>query len=180
MDSITKDEHAFLLSCIRDIPDYPKKGIIFKDITPLLQNPEALKITTEALTRPYRGKEIDLVVGLESRGFLFGPSVAQNLGAGFIPVRKPNKLPFHKIAASYELEYGADTVEMHSDAVKKGQRVLIHDDLIATGGTAAAATELVQKLGGEIVGYSFLINLSFLNGKDKLDKNGLFEAVITL
>lgn len=180
MSAITAEELDYLLKHIRDIKDYPKPGIVFKDITPLLQNAKALKLATETLTRPYAGMDIDLVVGLESRGFLFGPSVAQNLGAGFIPVRKPNKLPHSKIAASYELEYGKDTIEMHSDAIKPGDRVLIHDDLIATGGTAAAASQLVLESGGTIAGYSFLIDLTFLNGREKLMKDAGYSAVISI
>lgn len=180
MRAIYKEELDFLIKQIRDVKDYPKEGIVFKDITPLLKHPKALKIATDALSAPYAGHEIDLVVGLESRGFLFGPSIAQNLNAGFVPVRKPNKLPYTKISASYELEYGRDTVEMHSDAIKAGDRVLIHDDLIATGGTAAAATQLVLELGGTVIGYSFLIDLSFLNGKVKLKKDAAYNAVITI
>lgn len=180
MGAISKEELDFLISHIRDIKDYPKEGIVFKDITPLLQNGKALQIATAALTAPYSDQKIDLVVGLESRGFLFGPSIAQNLNAGFIPVRKPNKLPSDKISATYELEYGKDTVEMHSDAIKPGDRVLIHDDLIATGGTAAAATQLVHQLGGTVAGYSFLIDLSFLNGRKKLNNQAMYRAVLTI
>ncbi|MCH8485792.1 MAG: adenine phosphoribosyltransferase [Candidatus Cyclonatronum sp.] len=180
MSAATSDELELLMLHIRDIKDYPKQGIVFKDITPLLQNADALKLAADVLTRPYNGQNIDVVVGLESRGFLFGPSIAQNLNAGFVPVRKPNKLPYKKIAASYELEYGKDTVEMHNDAIKAGDRVLIHDDLIATGGTAAAATRLVTQLGGIVIGYSFLIDLTFLNGRQKLINDTLYNAVISV
>ncbi len=156
-------------SYIRNVPDFPKPGIQFKDITPLLGNPVALQVTSELLAIPFEGVQIDFVVGLESRGFLFGSSLAIDLNAGFVPVRKPNRLPYNKISASYQLEYGTDSVEMHADAIPKGARVVIHDDLIATGGTANAATELVHRLGGIVVGYSFIIELSFLEGSKKLD-----------
>jgi adenine phosphoribosyltransferase len=167
-------------STIRNVPDFPKPGILFKDITPLLGHPEALKYTSKMLTTPFDSEEIDFVVGMESRGFLFGPSMAVNLNAGFVPVRKPNKLPYSKIQASYELEYGTDIVEMHSDAIKKGQKVVIHDDLIATGGTAQAASELVARLGGIVVGYSFIIELGFLNGKSKLNGKTPVHSLIRI
>ncbi|TNE70397.1 adenine phosphoribosyltransferase [bacterium] len=170
----------YLNSLIRTVPDFPKPGIQFKDITPLLKNPEALRLTTELLVSPFRDIQVDAVVGLESRGFLFGTNMAAELHAGFVPVRKPNKLPSDKIFAEYELEYGKDKVEMHSDAIKPGERVVIHDDLIATGGTAAAATELVEKLGGVVVGYSFIIELSFLEGQQKLAQNAPVHSLIVL
>lgn len=170
----------FLNTTIRTIPDFPKKGIQFKDITPLLKNPSALRLTTEMLVQPFFTENVDVVVGLESRGFLFGTNMATDLHAGFVPVRKPNKLPYSKIYAEYELEYGKDRVEMHSDAIKPGERVLIHDDLIATGGTAAAATQLVEQLGGVVVGYSFIIELGFLNGRTKLANGVPVHALITL
>jgi adenine phosphoribosyltransferase len=153
---------------IRDIPDFPKPGIIFKDITPLLANPSALALSVELLANPFRGKNIELVVGAESRGFIFGIAVAQALSAGFVPIRKPGKLPSKTISASYELEYGTDKLEMHVDAIKPGQRVIMVDDLLATGGTMQACCEMVTKLGGNIVGIAFLIELAFLHGRDKL------------
>jgi len=153
---------------IRDVPDFPKKGIIFKDITPLLANAEALAEAARDLAEPYKDAGVQLVTGIESRGFIFAALVARELGAGFVPIRKPGKLPAETISASYELEYGTDTIEMHTDAVSAGQNVLMVDDLLATGGTMAAACELVNKAGGRIVGITFLIELCFLNGRDKL------------
>ena len=153
---------------LRDVPDFPKPGIVFKDITPLLADPAALKEAVRLLADPYRDAGIDIVVGVESRGFIFGPAVAIELGAGFVPTRKPGKLPAETISASYELEYGTDTLEIHADAIQPGQKVVLIDDLIATGGTIAAVRELIEKLGGEILGASFLVELCFLNGRDKL------------
>ncbi len=177
---IEKDNISeFILSKIRTIPDFPKPGIQFKDITTLLADKEALKLTTQTLTQPFLEKKIDVVVGLESRGFLFGTNIAELLEASFVPVRKPGKLPSEVITENYALEYGTDSVEMHVDAIKKGDRVLIHDDLIATGGTAAAATRLVERLGGEVVGYSFIIELGFLNGRENL-KNSFIDSIIVL
>ncbi|OXA78907.1 adenine phosphoribosyltransferase [Flavobacterium aquidurense] len=162
---------------IRDIQGFPKEGILFKDITPLLNDPiartECLKILLESLN----GQKIDKVVGAESRGFFFGMLLAQELNAGFIPVRKPKKLPYEIISASYELEYGSDSLEMHTDAIQKGDRVLIHDDVLATGGTARAVCELVEKLGGEIVQCNFLMELSFLNGREKIKNHPIFAAL---
>lgn len=180
MEAHQKAITEFLLSTIRTIPDFPKAGIQFKDITPLLKNPVALRLTSEMLVQPFFNENVDVVVGMESRGFLFGASMAADLLAGFVPVRKPNKLPFDKISAEYELEYGTDKVEMHSDAIKPGERVVIHDDLIATGGTAAAATQLVEKLGGVVVGYSFIIELGFLNGRASLAQGIPVHSLITL
>ncbi len=157
-----------LASLIRDIPDWPKPGIIFKDITPLLANPAALAMAVEQMANPYRGQNIQAVVGAESRGFIFGTAIAQALSAGFIPVRKPNKLPWNTHAITYDLEYGSDTLEVHQDAITPGQRVLMVDDLLATGGTMKACCDLVQQLGGEIVGISVLIELAFLNGRDRI------------
>ncbi len=177
---IEKDNISeFLLSKIRTIPDFPKPGIQFKDITTLLADKEALKLTTQRLTNPFIDKKVDVVVGLESRGFLFGTNIAELLEASFVPVRKPGKLPAEVISESYALEYGTDSVEMHVDAIKKGDRVLIHDDLIATGGTAAAATRLIERLGGEVVGYSFIIELGFLNGRENL-KDSFIDSIIVL
>lgn len=153
---------------IRDIPDFPKKGIIFKDITPLLGDAQALKLAADALAAPFWDKGVEYVTGAESRGFIFATMLAERLGAGFVPIRKPGKLPAAKIAESYALEYGTDTLEMHADAFPKGAKVLMADDLLATGGTMAAACKLVEKIGGEIVGVTFLIELTFLNGREKL------------
>jgi adenine phosphoribosyltransferase len=168
----------YLLSVIRNIPDFPKPGIQFKDITTLLADPKALKLTTDLLTKPYQNERVDVVVGLESRGFLFGTNLAQSLGASFVPVRKPGKLPAKTISESYELEYGTDQLEMHADAIKKGDRVIIHDDLIATGGSATAAKKLVERLGGEIIGYSFIMELSFLNGRENLNHQKVESILI--
>lgn len=162
---------------IRDIQDFPKKGILFKDITPLLNDPIARKEYLEILVKSLKDQKIDKVVGAESRGFFFGMLLAQELNAGFIPVRKPNKLPYETISASYELEYGSDNLEMHIDAIKKGERILIHDDVLATGGTAKAVCELVEKLGGEIVQCNFLMELSFLNGREKIKDYPIFSAI---
>ncbi|MCU4188803.1 adenine phosphoribosyltransferase [Flavobacterium sp. HXWNR29] len=162
---------------IRDIQDFPKQGIGFKDITPLLSNPEATSVCLELLATTLADKNINKVIGVESRGFFFGILLAQKLNAGFVPVRKPKKLPFETISASYELEYGTDTLEMHIDAIQKGDKVLIHDDVLATGGTAKAVCELVEQLGGEIVQMNFLMELSFLNGREKLGNKDIFAAI---
>ncbi len=153
---------------IRDIPDFPKKGIIFKDITPLLLDPVMLDEVVGQLAEPYRDAGIEVVVGIEARGFIFGPVVAREIGAGFVPIRKPGKLPHKTVSREYALEYGTDTIEMHADAIAAGTKVLMLDDLLATGGTMAAACEMVADLGGDIVGIAFLIELCFLNGRDKL------------
>ena len=153
---------------IRDVPDFPKPGIIFKDITPLLGDVEALREAVRQLSAPYEAEGVEVVTGIESRGFIFGSLVAERLGAGFVPIRKPGKLPAETLSQSYELEYGTDTVEIHADAIRPGQKVLMIDDLLATGGTMAAACELVGRLGGEIVGVAFVIELCFLHGRDKL------------
>ena len=157
-----------LKSKIRHVPDFPKPGILFYDITTLLQDPLGFREAIDAVAAPFAGKGIDLVVGIESRGFIFGSAVADRLGAGFAPVRKPGKLPSTTMRTTYELEYGSDTLEIHDDAIKAGQRVLIVDDLLATGGTARAAADLVQRLGGDVRGLAFLIELVALNGRDKL------------
>ena len=164
-------------SYVRDIQDFPKEGILFKDITPLLNDPMARKECLSILVESLKGQKIDKVVGAESRGFFFGMLLAQELNAGFVPVRKPKKLPYETISASYELEYGVDTLEMHTDAIKKGDRVLVHDDVLATGGTAKAVCELVERLGGEIVQCNFLMELSFLNGREKINKHPIFAAL---
>jgi adenine phosphoribosyltransferase len=163
---------------IRDIPDFPKPGITFKDITPLLGHAGAFDASILALAQPYRGSSIDAVVGIESRGFIFGAAVARELGTGFVPIRKPGKLPADTISVSYQLEYGEDTVEIHRDALRAGQSVLLIDDVLATGGTMAAAVDLVQKTGAEIAGVVFLVELSFLNGRDKL-KGQAIHSVLT-
>ena len=153
---------------IRDVPNFPKEGITFKDITPLLGNEKAFKATSQALGKLVGNQKIDKVVGIESRGFIFGGLLAKELQAGFVPVRKPGKLPYKTIQETYALEYGTDTLEIHKDAIKAGERVLIHDDVLATGGTAAAVCRLVEQLGGVIVQCNFLIELTFLEGKNQL------------
>jgi len=156
-------------SFIRDVPNFLKDGIIFKDITPLLQSPEMLNKTTEALVQLVNGQKIDKVVGMESRGFIFGPLLASRLNAGFVPIRKPGKLPSTTLSETYDLEYGTDTLEIHTDSIQKGDMVLIHDDVLATGGTASAACKLVEKLGGTIVQCNFLIEITFLEGISKIE-----------
>lgn len=153
---------------IRDVPDFPKPGIVFKDITTLLKNGPVFKEACAAMVEPFRAAGIDVVVGAESRGFIFGAPIAAQLGVGFIPVRKPKKLPAAVIRKSYALEYGTDTVEMHTDAITRGQKVLLVDDLLATGGTALAMAQLVEEAGGIVVGVTFLIELSFLSGRKQL------------
>lgn len=154
---------------IRDVPDFPKEGIVFKDITPLLQSPEGLKLSIEGLASAVDPASYDLVVGIESRGFIFGTALAHHLGKGFVPIRKPGKLPCETASEAYELEYGTDTVEIHVDAFEPGPRTLIVDDLLATGGTAEAALKLVRRVGGEPVACAFVIELSFLPGRERLD-----------
>ncbi len=155
-------------SLIRHVPDFPKKGILFYDITTLLKEKGALKEVMARLVDLYRDQAIDLVVGVESRGFIFAPTVACLLGAGFVPVRKPGKLPAETIAETYDLEYGQDSLEVHRDAIREGQRVLLVDDLLATGGTAAATVRLVRRLGGQVMSALFLVELEFLNGRSRL------------
>jgi len=163
---MTNMEH--LKAKIRGVPDFPRAGILFYDITTLLQDPAGLHEAIDSLSLPFTNQGIDIVVGVESRGFIFGSAVADRIGAGFSPVRKPGKLPASVMKATYELEYGTDTLEIHDDAVRKGQRVLIVDDLLATGGTARATCELVKRCGGEVHALSFLIELAALNGRNKL------------
>jgi adenine phosphoribosyltransferase len=153
---------------IRHVPDFPKPGILFYDVTTLLRDPEGFRLAIDAMAEPYGGQAISLVVGIESRGFILGAAVADRIGAGFVPVRKVGKLPSTTIRASYALEYGSDSLEMHSDAIEKGQKVLVVDDLLATGGTARATVDLVRQLGGNVHGVSFLIELAGLNGRAKL------------
>jgi adenine phosphoribosyltransferase len=157
-----------LKSKIRHVPDFPKAGILFYDVTTLLRDAAGFKLAIESMATPFEGREIDVVVGIESRGFIFGAAVADRLGAGFIPVRKLGKLPSKTIRATYDLEYGSDSLEMHRDAVEPGQSVLIVDDLLATGGTASATVKLVKELGGQVEGVSFLIELVALGGRSKL------------
>ena len=157
-----------LKSKIRHVPDFPKAGILFYDVTTLLRDPQGLKLALDAMTQPFEGRGIELVIGIESRGFILGAAVADRIGAGFVPVRKLGKLPAATVKATYALEYGSDCLEMHRDAIEPGQRVVIVDDLLATGGTAAATISLVQSLGGKVEGIAFLIELVGLNGRDKL------------
>jgi adenine phosphoribosyltransferase len=166
-----------LRSLIRDIPDFPKKGILFKDITPLLASPSGLALAVEVLANPFRDAGIQAVVGAESRGFIFGTALAQSLSCGFVPVRKPGKLPSEKIALTYALEYGTDTLEIHKDAIKRGEKCLIVDDLLATGGTMRACCDLVETLGGHISGIAVLIELTFLQGRKRFDKYHLHSAI---
>jgi adenine phosphoribosyltransferase len=166
-----------LASTIRSVPDFPIEGILFYDITTLLRNPAALKESVDQLGDHYRETGVDVVVGMESRGFIFGMPLAYNLGVGFVPVRKPGKLPAATAAESYALEYGTNTLEIHVDAIEPGQKVLIVDDLLATGGTAKATCNLVEKLGGNIVGLAFVIELNFLNGRDKLQDYDVFSLL---
>ncbi len=158
-----------LKSRIRHVPDFPKAGILFYDVTTLLRDAEGFKLAIDAMAEPYHGAGISLVVGIESRGFILGAAVADRIGAGFVPVRKVGKLPHTTVRVSYELEYGSDSLEMHSDAIERGQRVLIVDDLLATGGTARATVDLVRQLGGDVHGVAVLIELAALNGRSKLE-----------
>ncbi|MBS0192068.1 MAG: adenine phosphoribosyltransferase [Phycisphaerales bacterium] len=167
-----------LTDLIRDVPDFPKKGIVFKDFTPLLADAAGLALAVELMANPYRGKGVELVVGAESRGFIFGTAIAQSLSAGFVPIRKPGKLPRSVHGADYALEYGTDRLEIHTDAMTAGKRVLVVDDLLATGGTLAACCELVKKCGAEIAGIAVLIELAALKGRDKLSKYGQASAAV--
>ena len=166
-----------LKSYIREVPDYPKPGINFYDITTLLKDPQGLKATVDSFTALFEGHEIDKVIGIESRGFLFGPQLAYQFSAGFVPVRKRGKLPAETVRAVYELEYGTDELEMHRDAVATGERVLIVDDVIATGGTAAATAELVESCGGVVDGFGFVVELTFLAGREKLGEHSVKSLV---
>jgi adenine phosphoribosyltransferase len=162
---------------IRDIPDFPQRGILFKDITPLLQNPVAFHASLDRLAAHYAGAGIEMVVGVESRGFIFGAPLAYLLNCGFVPIRKFGKLPYDTVTYEYSLEYGTNVVEMHTDAIRPGQRVLIVDDLLATGGTVSAAMELVEKLGGHIAGIAFLVELTFLKGREQLGGHDVFALI---
>src|SRR5918994_5578760 len=174
---MSNNEIENIRQAIRDIPDFPKPGIIFKDITPLLANGPLFAKTIDLFAERYQNQKVDTVLGIESRGFIIGAALAYKLGAGFSVVRKPGKLPFETHRASYELEYGTDSLEIHIDAISETARVVIADDLIATGGTAAATAQLVSKLGGEVVECAFVIELSFLKGRDKLQPYGVFSIV---
>ena len=167
----------YLKSLIRDVPDFPKKGIIFKDITTLLKDPVGLSETANQLFDLAKDKRINKVAGVESRGFIFGALLAENLSCGFIPIRKPGKLPAETVSETYSLEYGTDTIQIHKDAISPGDRVLLHDDLLATGGTALAAANLIKKLGGEVVQISFIVELTFLAGREKLKDYDVYSLV---
>jgi adenine phosphoribosyltransferase len=169
--------HDNLKSLIREVPDFPKPGILFYDITTLLKEPSGLKATIDAFREHYKAGGVDAVLGIEARGFIFAPAVAYALGVGFVPVRKPKKLPAETVREEYQLEYGSDALEIHKDAIKPGQRVLIVDDLLATGGTAAAVARLVEKLGGKVAGLGFVVELDFLHGRDKLSGYDLFTLL---
>jgi len=166
-----------LKELIREVPDFPKKGILFYDITTLLKDKLGFARLIDALSEHYIGKEIDLVLGMEARGFIFGPALAYRLNAGFVPVRKPGKLPSEIVKVSYELEYGSNVLEVHKDAIEKDQRVLIVDDLLATGGTAVATAELASGLGAQIAGLAFVVELDFLRGREKLAKYDVFSLL---
>ena len=163
---------------IRDVPGFPTEGVVFKDITPLVGDPGALKEAVSRIAEHYRNSRVDRVAAVEARGFIFGAAVAVELGAGFIPLRKPGKLPWKTLAKTYDLEYGTDTIEVHRDAVAPGQRVLLVDDLLATGGTMAAACELVEELGGQVLGCAFVIELAFLRGREKLSGRDVLSLII--
>ena len=166
-----------LASKIRDIPDFPKRGIVFKDIMPLLADAEALHETVEKLAEFAEPRKPDLIVGAEARGFILGAALAYRLECGFIAARKPGKLPWRTVSVKYALEYGFDALELHADAIKPGTRVIIHDDLLATGGTAKAKIDLVEQLGGEVVGLAFVIELEFLNGRERLEGYDVFSLI---
>ncbi len=166
-----------LKTLIRDIPDFPKKGIVFKDITPILKQPEAFQFAVDEMADFLKDSRLDQIVGIESRGFIFSPILAYKLKAGFVPVRKPGKLPAKTIRTSYQLEYGENELEIHHDSILQGMRVAVVDDLLATGGTAQAAIRLVEQLGGEVVSVAFLVELSFLKGREKLDGYNIFSLI---
>ncbi len=166
-----------LKTYIRDIPDFPKPGIVFKDITPLLQSPKAFQYAIDSIAKRYSSDKVDLILGAEARGFIIGGALAYKLNTGFIPARKPGKLPHNTTKAEYELEYGMDSLEMHMDAIKPGEHVLVVDDVLATGGTASAKVDLVEQLGGKVIGVAFLIELTALNGRDKLGNHNVFALM---
>jgi adenine phosphoribosyltransferase len=177
MSSTSDSESIRLEDWVRDIPDFPQKGILFKDITPLLQDATAFRAAMERLAAHYAGSGIEMVVGVESRGFIFGAPLAYLLNCGFVPVRKFGKLPHQTVSVEYTLEYGTNVVEIHTDAIREGQRVLIVDDLLATGGTVSATMELVEKLGGYIAGIAFLVELTFLRGREQLKGHDVFALI---
>ncbi len=166
-----------LKKLIREVPDFPKPGILFYDITTLLKDGPGFRQVIDGLKEHYRGSGVDTVIGIEARGFIFAPALAYALGAGFVPVRKPKKLPSARISETYQLEYGSDSLEMHKDAIESGHRVLVVDDLLATGGTAAAVTRLVEKIGGKVAGLGFVVELTFLNGRQKLNGFDVFSLL---
>lgn len=170
---------AKLKNLIREVPDFPKPGISFKDITPLLTDHSIYEEIIDQLASPYKGLNIDYIAGIESRGFLFGMGLAQKMGAGFIPVRKAGKLPRATISTTYSLEYGEATIELHSEDIPSGSNVIIHDDLLATGGTALAAADLIQKAGGHLKGFSFIIELEFLSGRQKLEDRSSVNSLVS-
>ena len=166
-----------LKKLIREVPDFPKPGILFYDISTLLKDHGGLRAVIDGLKTHYNGSQVDVVVGIEARGFIFSPALAYALGTGFVPIRKPKKLPSQSVSVSYALEYGMDTLEMHSDAIARGSRVLIIDDLLATGGTAAAAAKMVEQVGGEVAGLGFVVELTFLRGRKKLEGYDVFSLI---
>ncbi|MGQ9493436.1 MAG: adenine phosphoribosyltransferase [Anaerolineae bacterium] len=166
-----------LAKMIRDVPDFPVKGVLFKDITTLLKDPDAFQEAIDALVDRFLDEEIDIVAAIEARGFIIGAPLAYELAAGFVPIRKPDKLPWEKISASYTLEYGTNTLEIHKDAIQPGQRVLLVDDVLATGGSAKAAAELIEQLGGKLVSIVFLIDITYLKGMEKLKGYDVFSLI---
>ena len=174
---MTETQSLDLASLIRDVPDFPKPGIVFKDIMPLLANGQALHQAVEELAEWAEPRKPDIVLGAEARGFITGGALAERLGSGFVAARKPGKLPWRTVSAKYALEYGSDALELHADAIRKGQRVLVHDDVLATGGTSAAKCELVERLGGEVVGVLFLIELDFLHGRERLGAHDVHSLI---
>jgi adenine phosphoribosyltransferase len=174
---VTETQSLDLASLVRDVPDFPKPGIVFKDIMPLLANAQAFHQAVEELAEWAEPRKPDIVLGAEARGFITGGALAERLGAGFVAARKPGKLPWRTVSAKYALEYGFDALELHADAIGEGQRVLVHDDVLATGGTAAAKCELVERLGGEVVGVLFLIELDFLHGRERLGAHDVHSLI---
>jgi adenine phosphoribosyltransferase len=167
-----------LRGLVRDVLDFPKKGIVFKDITPLLKDGNALRFMADQFSETYRGQQVDQIVGIESRGFILSPILAYQIGAGFVPVRKKGKLPAEKESITYSLEYGEDTLEIHKDAISKGTKVVVVDDLLATGGTAEAVVRLIERLGGEVVSLAFIVELTFLKGRDRFQDKYQIQSLI--
>lgn len=180
VEAVEKMMRDYVYEKVENIPDFPKPGVDYKDITPILEDPHALQYTTYLLARPFHNQVIDKVVGIESRGFLLGPSLAYTFNAGFATVRKKGKLPREAISTTYHLEYDSSTVEMHTDAIRPHERVLIHDDLLATGGSVAAASDLINQLGGQICGYSFIIELNALEGRQQLDQSVPIRSILAM